>query len=929
MSSPAAIPTSTTTTQNQNTVPEFLQPNVQTLLGAASQQVYNMDAAGGVHGIKAYTPYSTSGADYVAPMTDLQKEAQTSAAGLQMPGQIQQATGIATAGAQQSMGAGAQYNAQATDPNSIAAYMSPYMQNVVAQQQREANRTYDVSATKQQGAATQQGAFGGSREAIMAAENERNRNIELARIQAEGTQQAFTQAQQAQQFGTTAGLQGAGQGISAAGLIGDLGKTQLASQQSIITTQAQQGAIQQAQQQAAIDAAVANQQRAQAYPIEQMSAMSAMIRGTPVVQSGSTQTNAAVPANVTSQIMGGIGTAASLYGASQAGKAKGGIIELDKTQYYDVGGSVEADLYDMTPQQLQTVIQEATSETERSMAKRILAEKSMARGGIVAFADAGEVKKRKPYKAPPTKNKIFNAEESAALSPDFLSNTPVQTGIAPPAAPVEAAPVTPPPAAPVEAPAPVSTGIAEVAPKKVEVKNPIKKHQFFNDLEDKNGLPSSTLSIIHQLESNSGKNLNTSKRGAKGHFQFMPDTAEQYGVKDPNDLKQSATGAAKYLGELTARYGGDVSKGAAAYNWGPANMDHWVKTGTGIHGQPMPKETIDYMNTVQAKLGLPETGIAAITKPAGEPAPDEQPAAPAGPSAQDQGIAMLQGQQEKAQVEADKPMSEYLAEGEAAREKAGIGTNEATQQYRADVMAERANAPAEKERQAYLRAAEFFAHWGSTPGPVLAAGLKSLNETMPGYLEDAKDQQKLRLALGRSLFEVNQAARLEEQGYFKEAAALKEKASETAMKYGNLVAQATIAKGAEQEKLASQERVAAEGNVSRVEAAGLRSQGTGSGDTHLRQTLALQMKGVNSDIKDTFKRGKPPKEGSPNYDKYSKLVAKRDKITGRIDSLGNSPASENIEPTASEAGGLTIGQVVDGHTYQGGDPNDEANWIEE
>jgi len=37
--------------------------------------------------------------------------------------------------------------------------------------------------------------------------------------------------------------------------------------------------------------------------------------------------------------------------------------------------------------------------------------------------------------------------------------------------------------------------------------------------------------------------------------------------------------------------------------------------------------------------------------------------------------------------------------------------------------------------------------------------------------------------------------------------------------------------------------------VSRVEAAGLRSQGTGSGDTHLRQTLALQMKGVNSDIK--------------------------------------------------------------------------------
>ena len=82
----------------------------------------------------------------------------------------------------------------------VQNYMSPYMQNVVDTQMREANRNYDISGAQQQGQATQSGAFGGGREAIMAAENERNRNTALNSIQAQGSQNAFQNAQQ--QFNT-------------------------------------------------------------------------------------------------------------------------------------------------------------------------------------------------------------------------------------------------------------------------------------------------------------------------------------------------------------------------------------------------------------------------------------------------------------------------------------------------------------------------------------------------------------------------------------------------------------------------------------------------------------------------------------------------------------------------------------------------------
>jgi len=71
-------------------------------------------------------------------------------------------------------------------------YMSPYMQNVVDIQKREANRDYAQQLQKLNASAVGQGAFGGSRHAILEAEANRNQQQLLNDIQAKGQQEAYT-----------------------------------------------------------------------------------------------------------------------------------------------------------------------------------------------------------------------------------------------------------------------------------------------------------------------------------------------------------------------------------------------------------------------------------------------------------------------------------------------------------------------------------------------------------------------------------------------------------------------------------------------------------------------------------------------------------------------------------------------------------------
>lgn len=120
--------------------------------------------------------------------------------------------------AQQGYGAGAQYAQQATDPNAVKAYMSPYMQNVVDYQKSQAIRDYGIGQQGLKAQASRAGAFGGSRQAIQEAEAQRSLGSQLQGIEATGAQQAFNNAQQQQQFGANLGLQGLQAGYQGTGM---------------------------------------------------------------------------------------------------------------------------------------------------------------------------------------------------------------------------------------------------------------------------------------------------------------------------------------------------------------------------------------------------------------------------------------------------------------------------------------------------------------------------------------------------------------------------------------------------------------------------------------------------------------------------------------------------------------------------------------
>ena len=86
------------------------------------------------------------------------------------------------------------------------------------------------------------------------------------------------------------------------------------------------------------------------------------------------------------------------------------------------------------------------------------------------------------------------------------------------------------------------------------------------------------------MQESGGRHDVVSPAGAIGTFQLMPDTAKELGV-DPHDLDQNIRGGIQYLKQMRDRYDGNWDRALYAYNWGPGNMDAYLKTGKGLAGR--------------------------------------------------------------------------------------------------------------------------------------------------------------------------------------------------------------------------------------------------------------------------------------------------------------------------------------------------------
>ncbi|ECS0227358.1 transglycosylase SLT domain-containing protein [Salmonella enterica] len=134
-------------------------------------------------------------------------------------------------------------------------------------------------------------------------------------------------------------------------------------------------------------------------------------------------------------------------------------------------------------------------------------------------------------------------------------------------------------------------------------------------LEEKYNLPPGLLRSVAITESG-GNQFAVSRAGAMGLFQFMPQTAKEFGLRgnDAFDPEKSADAAARKLGGLMRFFHGDLAKALAAYNWGEGNVQR-----KGLSAAP--EETRNYVPRVLANL--PQPG-AAMSVQSRHPAPVSQ-----------------------------------------------------------------------------------------------------------------------------------------------------------------------------------------------------------------------------------------------------------------------------------------------------------------
>jgi hypothetical protein len=108
---------------------------------------------------------------------------------------------------------GLSYGQNAQDANAVQSYMNPYLQATLAPALALQNQQFGIQNMQNQAQATQQGAFGGGRSAVMQGLNQQNQALAQNQLVGNAYNQAYNTANQNMQQAAQLGMQGAGVGI--------------------------------------------------------------------------------------------------------------------------------------------------------------------------------------------------------------------------------------------------------------------------------------------------------------------------------------------------------------------------------------------------------------------------------------------------------------------------------------------------------------------------------------------------------------------------------------------------------------------------------------------------------------------------------------------------------------------------------------------
>ena len=329
---------SQTSTSYSTNLPEYAKPYYEELLKQTGKNVYTTDASGTVTGVNAMPTYTGS---RIAGFTPGQEAIQKEVSGLTLPGgfgsaatglNTGQAMGFGAAGAGLSSALGyapTSISGGTFTPGAASYYMSPYASNVTDIAVREAEKQRDLAKTAGMTGAIGRGTFGGARNTLLQAEQERGANQNIADIRTKGQQEAYTNAQaqfqadqarrmqaeqltqQGQQFGAglskDIGLAGLTTGIDASGKQAAVAAASQTANLERLKAQAATEGEKQALQQQIDDLKYQTFQEQNNYQKQQLEYLSNILRGNAAAL-GSTQVQYTPQPSTISQI-GGLGLA--------------------------------------------------------------------------------------------------------------------------------------------------------------------------------------------------------------------------------------------------------------------------------------------------------------------------------------------------------------------------------------------------------------------------------------------------------------------------------------------------------------------------------------------------------------------------------------------------------------------------------------------
>jgi hypothetical protein len=223
----------------------------------------------------AQLPYQSYDKPLVAGTSGLQTQAFQGLGALTVPQNLQ------TAGqqAQQTFGATQQYMPTV---GTVQSYMNPYLEAVLEPQRREATRQADIARQQMQGRMAQAGAYGGSRQAIMEAEGQRNLQTLLGDITGKGYAGAYDAARAQRAADIQAGLQGLGQQTAATQALTQVGAQQQAAGLQNLQQQLAAGQQQRGIEQEKLTADYNQFLREEAYPQQRLEFQRQMLSGLPL-----------------------------------------------------------------------------------------------------------------------------------------------------------------------------------------------------------------------------------------------------------------------------------------------------------------------------------------------------------------------------------------------------------------------------------------------------------------------------------------------------------------------------------------------------------------------------------------------------------------------------------------------------------------------